>query len=253
MPSPALHRELIIWGQNALKPDLFEFRADRGIYEDAGTDPAEDTDPVYQWNDQGPSSRFATQATLANRPTLSSAAVPNYLAFDGTDDNMSFGGSAVMVNSGSPWSVEAWINITDFAAAFRTIFELTSNTTHPFSAGISNNATYLGLHFGSSTTWSRLKTSTSAASWLGADRHIVITYSGAGAGTDANFAAYIDGVQQTLTAAGAFGASANSPSYLGSNVSAGNPLKGRIYKVAGFRRALTQSQVYARFALGVHG
>jgi hypothetical protein len=255
MPSPALNRELIIWGRTALKPDLFEFRADRGVFEDAGTDPAEDTDPVYQWSDQGPASRFATQATLASRPTLSSAAVPNYLSL-ATDDFMTFGGSTVFANSTAAWTLEAWLNLTAFPAtpSFPGVFGLKSNTTNLFQVGISNDANYLGLHFGSATTWPTLKTSTAGATWLGVNRHIIITYNGAGATVAANFAAYIDGVRQTLTAASAFSSATNTGSVIGaSDLTAAQPWNGRAYKYAGFSSALNQTQVSARFALGVAG
>lgn len=237
-----------------LRPDLFEFRADLGVFEDAGTDAAEDTDPVYQWNDQGPSSRFATQATLASRPVLSSAAVPNYLSFDGTDDRMTFGGSAVLASSVAAWSFEAWVRLTDFASsAYPHILTLKTNTTDAFDFAMSNDANYLGVHIGSASTWSRLKTSTAAASLTGADKHVVATYNGGGASTNSNFKVYIDGVLQTLTNAGLFGAAGNTASSIGALEAGTNPWKGRIYKLAGFSRELTQAQVSWRYAMGVAG
>jgi hypothetical protein len=248
------HRHLLLSGR-PLKPDLFEFRADRAVFEDAGTDAAEDTDPVYQWNDQGPGSYHATQATLANRPTLSSAAIPNYVSWDGADDRMLFGGSAVLANTNAPFSIEAWVNLTSFGfTIFPGVLGLKTNTTDLWQVGISNNGSYLGLHFGSSTTWSRFKTDTAAASWLGADRHVVVTYNGGGAGTAANFAAYIDGVPQVLTTPGAFSPATNTSSVIGaSTISATEKWYGRAYKYAGFSRALTPAQVLARYALGVSG
>lgn len=246
------HRHLLFSGR-PLKPDLFEFRANLGVYEDAGTDPAEDTDPVYQWNDQGPRSRFATQATLANRPSLSSTAIPNYLAFDGSDDRMTFGGTDVLASTTSPWSFEAYVRLTDFASTqYPTIFSLRSNATDPLSIAFSNAVGYLGLHFGSNATWSRQKTDFAAASLTGFDKHIVVTYNGRGATTAAFFKVYIDGVLQTLTDAAAFPAIANSSS-IGSKSDNSHPFKGRIYRAAGFSRELTQAQVNARFALGVTG
>ncbi len=245
----------ILFSGRPLKPDLFEFRADRGVFEDAGTDPAEDTDPVYQWSDQGPGNRFATQATLANRPTLASSS-PNYLTFT-TDDYMTFGGSTVFANSGAPFTLEAWINLTAFPASpsYPGVFGLKSDTTDLFQVGISNNVSYLGVHFGSATTWARLKTDTAAAIWPTNDRHIVVVYNGLGVATEANFAAYIDGVRQTLTAVeSSFSAATNTASVVGASaITGGNPWNGRAYKYAGFSRALTAAQVATRFALGVSG
>lgn len=236
-----------------LKPDLFEFRADRGVFEDAGTDPAEDTDPVYQWNDQGPRSLHATQATLANRPSLSSAATPNYLSFDGTDDSLPFAGSSILASTGSPFTAEFWARVTDFTGnTFQVILALKTDTADVLSIGVSSDASFTGLYFGSNSTWSRLKTDYPTASIAGSIRQFVVTYNGGGAGTAGNFAAYVDGVPQALTAAGVFGATANN-NRLGSHGSGIVPLKGRLYKAAGFSRALSQSQVSARFALGTSG
>ena len=247
-------QSLLLSGQ-PLKPDLFEFRADYGVFEDAGTDPAEDTDPVYQWSDQGPSGLLAAQATLANRPSLSSAATPNYLSFDGTDDRMADGGSTIIVRTSSAWTFEAWVRLTDFASSTApNLLTLKSDTTHPYQIFFSNIVgQYLGVSIGSSTTWTRFKTDTAAASLIGADRHVIVTYNGAGTTTQSNFKIYIDSASATLSSASAFAGITNT-TIIGSATSAGAfPWKGRIYKLAGFSRELTAGQVAARFALGVSG
>lgn len=44
------------------------YKADVGVYEDAGTDTAEDGEGVQQWNDQSGNNRHIVQATAADRP-----------------------------------------------------------------------------------------------------------------------------------------------------------------------------------------
>lgn len=44
------------------------YKADAGVYEDAGTDPAEDGDPIRQWNDQSGNGLHIGQVTEANKP-----------------------------------------------------------------------------------------------------------------------------------------------------------------------------------------
>lgn len=44
------------------------YKADAGVYEDAGTDEAEDEDAVQQWNDQSGNGKHITQGTAGNRP-----------------------------------------------------------------------------------------------------------------------------------------------------------------------------------------
>jgi len=248
------HRHLLLSGR-PLKPDLFDFRAGLGVFENAGTDAAEDTDPVYQWNDQGPSGRFATQATLANRPTLSSSAVPNYISFDGADDLFTFGGMTPIVRSGSPSSFEVLVRIGSFATHnYQLLLRLKSDLANPQRLAVSNTGTYLGFSIGGGgATWARLRTNTPAVSIIGLDKHVVVTYNGADSTNVANFKIYIDGVLQSSETFAAFGDSDTTSSYIGPVVGGVFQFDGRLYRACGFSRELTQAQVLSRFALGAAG
>jgi len=64
------------------------WKADADCYEDAGTDPCEDGDGVYQWNDQSGNGKNLIQTTAGNRPTYKTN-IQNGLPavrFDGSDD-----------------------------------------------------------------------------------------------------------------------------------------------------------------------
>lgn len=234
-----------------LPAPLWEVHGGRSRFSDAGTTPATDGQAVQQWNDRGPGGYHASQGTVGARPTLSSAASPNYLLFDGTNDLMTFGGSTVFAATGSAWSIEAWLQLTDFASSiYPTFCSLRSNSADPINVAFSNVAGYLGLHFGSQTTWSSLKTNTAAASLTGADKHIVVTYNGAGAGTAGSFKAGIDGALQTLATSGAFPAITNSSS-IGGKADGTHAWKGRIYYFRVHRFAMTAGQMAARYAAGI--
>ena len=73
-----------------LSPSIW-LKADAGVYSDAGTTPAVDTDTVRQWNDQSGNGRNVSQGTSAKRPTYVAAGKNGLpvLRFDGVDDLVS--------------------------------------------------------------------------------------------------------------------------------------------------------------------
>ncbi len=74
------------------------WKADAGVYSDAGSTPANDNDTVQQWNDQSGNGRHFSQATATNRPTYRTAIVNGkpVIRFDGVDNFMAT--AATMTN-----------------------------------------------------------------------------------------------------------------------------------------------------------
>lgn len=91
------------------------------LFSDAGTTPAVDADPVYRWVDSV-NSITGDQATLANRPILTSGA-SGYLTFDGASDWIGFGTPAQVQATGqhSMWALIR-TSATLIGAGFRAIY-----------------------------------------------------------------------------------------------------------------------------------
>lgn len=58
------------------------FRADAGVYADAGSTPAGNGDPVQEWQDQSGQGNDATEATAGDRPVFRTSQVNGYPAVD---------------------------------------------------------------------------------------------------------------------------------------------------------------------------
>lgn len=64
--------------------------SDNGVYSDAGTTPAVNTDPVQQWNDQSGNANHLIQSTSNKRPIFNTNQINGrpWLSFDGSNDSM---------------------------------------------------------------------------------------------------------------------------------------------------------------------
>lgn len=71
------------WTPASLSSTFAWYSPNAGLFENAGTDPAELTDPVYQQNDQSTNGRNLSQVTLGVRPVFSTVVSQNMLTFTG--------------------------------------------------------------------------------------------------------------------------------------------------------------------------
>lgn len=83
------------WTPAELSLDLW-LEARSGTYSDAGSTPAVDTDPIYQWNDLSGNNRNWSQGTLNNRALLKLVSGKWIVESDGTDDFMTLGSDYVI-------------------------------------------------------------------------------------------------------------------------------------------------------------
>jgi hypothetical protein len=180
-------------------------RADAGVYEDAGTDPAEDGDPVVQWNDQSGQNNHATRngsngdmtfetGELGGQPTVSfmggsgddHLTVASYTPADTDDltvfvvaraDAQSSGGSAIrpLIFSGGP---------DNGTGAFAI------STVRDQSASLG----YFGRNYNSPYPYNDYTATTDSPNFSDGVGHvIVLRLSGAAGGGNGTFTGYYDG------------------------------------------------------------
>lgn len=107
------------------------YKADAGVFEDAGTDPAENNDPVQQWNDQSGNGFHFTQATLGFRPIFKTGIVNGkpVIRWDASGVQMSYATGSNLVTS--PGTIFLVGSITDASADNTTFFDATADGTSP--------------------------------------------------------------------------------------------------------------------------
>jgi hypothetical protein len=73
------------------------YRADAGVYSDAGTTIANDSDPVQQWNDRSGKDNHATQSTAGAGPDFMDNVLNGHpvLRFNGSSDYMDYDGTVI--------------------------------------------------------------------------------------------------------------------------------------------------------------
>lgn len=146
----------------------------------------------------------ATGAGGAGNPTALTGGYPGYSWDSGDSMSITEGGPYLYMTR--PFTITAWIRLTSLnLGTYPTIISLKSDGATRWKALVSaNDVSYLSLCFGNSADFARLRTAGYAsANFLNNTRHVVITYTGGGALTAGNYAAYIDGVSYALSGAGA--------------------------------------------------
>ena len=109
---------------------------------------------------------------------------------------------------------------------FQDIMVLETDASRGWWMALGNYApSYEGIVFGGNDAWAKLDTGPGILSTItdGSWHNIIVTYNGAGATVDANFALYLDGVSQTLSACGNLPTPAGS--YFGGRVGYPNGVK----------------------------
>lgn len=190
--------------------------------------------------------------TLVNSPTFVPGKSGKALSFNGTTQGVSITGSPSFATANSAFAVSVWVKLANFSVRYPHILTLQSDSgTNPWELILSNDASYLGVLIGSTTTWAKEKTNTPAASFVNSWHHISVSYSGAGAATADNFTIYLDGVLTAHNAAADFSSLSNSTTIAlppaGGSV---NIFSGLIDDVRIYNRALTASEVLALYRDG---
>lgn len=127
------------------------------------------------------------------------------LDFDGSNDYVDLG-TRVYVRTDAPWTVLVRCNRTGYTSAaagnYPILFESKANQSENWRVGFSDNNSYDNLYFGAASGFAKLKFAAGLATATWYD--VLISYNGAGATTTGNYAAYINGVSQSIASASVF-------------------------------------------------
>jgi hypothetical protein len=186
-----------------------------------------------------------TGATLTNGPTYNTSNGGS-IVFDGTDDYVT-GFNEISINNSQPFSVDIWFNLTSFLDAYPSLIQLKTNTAYGWNLTLSQSSSYLGITFGSTSSWSTVKTDNVPT--VGVWNHIILTYNGLGATTISNYKTYLNTVEQTLSSAGGFTTNQQA-NYIGTTNGATRGIDdfyGKISNVKIYNKVLTQLEVIQNF------
>ena len=178
----------------------------------------------------------ANNGTLTNGPTFD-AGNGGSIVFDGANDYVDLGTNA-SISTSSAFSLDCWVNLTSYVGGFPTIIQLKTNTSNGWNISLSQSGSYRGIVFGSTSTWSRLKTDNPPS--IGVWHHISINYD------TSNYLVYLNLSLQGLTGASAFNGTTQN-NYLGSTNQAArgatDTWNGYISSVKLYNRALTADEI----------
>lgn len=174
------------------------------------------------------------------------------LDFDGTNDYINLTSSFKALKD-SPFSVSARLKLDSYANAFPEFLSLQTDTVRALEFAFSQTASYDGILFGSGLTWARFHTS-GGSSLPGSERHVMVTYNGKGASTMSNYKIYLEGVSQSLNAAGIFGGNSNSTKIgAQSNLGSAQFWDGQISEILIYNRELNSNEAAELTRLGPGG
>lgn len=163
--------------------------------------------------------------------------------FDGVGDNHNFGTTA-LINTGAPFTIVAEAFLDAFVDAFPTYGAFCNDTSNSYLVFLNTGATYGDLTFGSGgTSWGRYRASLTGVAALSGERHwLVVTYNGAGATTQGNFACYVNGSSALpLSASGSLSGTTNDNRVGGTSLTT-TDWNGSIRQVRVYDRAWSQDE-----------
>lgn len=164
------------------------------------------------------------------------------LNFDGSNDHVLLP-SSITASTSLPFSVTAWVYIRDLTTQQypHIVTVATSGGSFPFELIVSAQANYLGLGFGSATTWPTGRTGVAfpTAQWV----HVAVTYSAASVAV-ASFAGYVGGDPRAFVSGAGYSGLTNS-TVIGGVAGGGssNFVFGLVDDVRIYNRVLTPSEV----------
>jgi hypothetical protein len=180
------------------------------------------------------------------------------LGFDATNEYLELGdtGGTTFFDSTNPFSISAWVKITSYSPSYQGLCILKTDQSNGWILGMaSGQSNYNGVWFGSSANFVGLTTNSQsiANSFVGAWKHVVVTYDGVSRSTASSFKLYIDGVAQSLVNSGSYGSCANHSRIGEGNTPSVVRVNGLVDEVSMFTSELGSPQISGIYNSGVGG
>ena len=169
----------------------------------------------------------------------------NYsMDFDGSGSQYINFGTDVLVDSTSSFSISGWCYINNFnSITYPGIGRFKTDQSTGFFFGVSNQAGYEGVYFGSSSNFVLGKTSGDiSGDFVGQWKHITIVFDGVSRTTLSSYKVYVDGSEVSTTNSGAFNPVANE-NRLGEGNGFNTYFDGQIDGISIYNYTLSSSQV----------
>lgn len=178
------------------------------------------------------------------------------LDYEGADDYVNFPNSGVIWDSTHAMSVSWWGNYTGVyggASTFPGVISFKTDQATGFVIAYGAQASYAGVFFGSNANFLRFKTSTDFSAQLqNAWNHVVLTFDGIDRTASSSYKIYVNGRDEAIDAAGAFGTQANAL-YIGRNSGGSNFFKGMIARILIYGRELSPNDANDLYNIGLEG
>lgn len=156
--------------------------------------------------------RRHADTTSSGWPRRSSSQLGPALDFDPTSsgNDIRFAEGEDLLGLTTPFTI-TWVSMQDAVTdTFPCICSLRTASGARFELIYSSNGTYSDLTFGGSANWNNSRVNGLTGVAVAGVWHFgVMTYNGAGAGTQSNFTIWINGIEQTLSSSGGLGAPDN--------------------------------------------
>lgn len=166
------------------------------------------------------------------------------MEFDGTNDFIDLG-SDILFNSTQSFTASAWIYLDSYSTTFPTVIRVkTDQSTDFIPIALSNQTNYKGVIFGSSSNFNAGRTTGDiSGDFIGAWKHVCLTFNGVNRTFLSSYKIYVDGSPVTIVSAGNFGAFTSQNNLIGFSQTSNNYFNGKIDEVAIFNVALTEAEI----------
>ena len=197
------------------------------------------------------SAASGSPGTWVGAPALNQTGViQKAVALNGVDQYGYLAADPQLFDTTAALTIALWFKIADEPGAdYQTLLRLKTDGSHGFVIGLTDTVGYDGVYLGSLETVEARAADIAPVDLVDTWTHLVLVYSGASAAALASYTLYIDGAVAALTAAGAFGALANTTQVGASATGSATYFEGALDDIRIYSEALSAASVTALYNL----